>query len=97
MILSLTSPKGISFFLSFFVHLVEPSYAYPLMSFLILAIILQMISLSYENVMVLAGQRLSSKFKRYPMGIVVSTTLVGCLFIGFASNLWLAVVQECVY
>lgn len=97
LILSLTNPKGILFFLSFFVQFVEPGYAHPLISFLILAIILQIISLSYQSLMVLAGKKLSNKFRRYPMVIVVSTTLVGCLFIGFASNLWFAVVQECVY
>ena len=90
LLLSITNPKAILFFLSFFVQFVEPTYAYPLLSFFILAVILQIISFSYQSVMVLAGKRLSIKFKSHPMLIVVSMTLVGCLFIGFAINLWLA-------
>lgn len=90
LLLSLTNPKAILFFLSFFVQFVEPSYPRPFLSFLVLAIILQVISFSYLSVMVFAGKNLSSKFNQYPLLIMVSMSFTGLLFIGFAINLWLA-------
>ncbi|NUG24371.1 leucine efflux protein LeuE, partial [Acinetobacter lactucae] len=53
--ISLLNPKAILFFLSFFVQFVEPDYAYPALSFLILAIILQIISFSYLTALIFSG------------------------------------------
>ena len=90
MLLSLTNPKGILFFLSFFVQFVDPTYSKPLVSFLVLAIILQVLSLCYQSLMVLSGKRLAMRFHQYPWLVVLSMGLVGLLFIGFAVSLWLA-------
>ncbi len=90
LLLSLTNPKAILFFLSFFVQFVEPTYPRPFLSFLILAVILQVISLSYLSVMVFSGKNLSRKFSQSPRLMIASTTFTGLLFIGFAINLWLA-------
>ena len=86
--LSLTNPKAILFFLSFFVQFVEPSYPYPFLSFLILAVILQVISLSYLSLLVVAGKALAVKFTSRPWLVIGSMVGVGLLFIGFAINLW---------
>ncbi|EPG2128725.1 leucine efflux protein LeuE, partial [Acinetobacter baumannii] len=58
--ISLLNPKAILFFLSFFVQFVEPDYAYPALSFLILAVILQIISFSsvhdkFHRTLILSG------------------------------------------
>ncbi len=90
MLLSLTNPKGILFFLSFFVQFVDPAYAHPFLSFFILAIILQILSVSYQSVMVFAGKNLARKFSQSPRLIIVSMSITGFIFIGFAINLWLA-------
>lgn len=90
LLLSLTNPKAILFFLSFFVQFVEPTYPHPFVSFFILAIILQIISFSYLSVMVFSGKTLSRKFSQSPLLIMVSMSLTGLLFVGFAMNLWLA-------
>lgn len=90
MLLSLTNPKAILFFLSFFVQFVDPSYEHPLLSFLLLAVILQCISFAYLSVLAFAGQGLARRFNRYPLLIVLSMILVGLLFIGFAIKLWQA-------
>lgn len=90
MLLSLTNPKAILFFLSFFVQFVNPNYQYPLLSFLVLAIILQGISFAYLSVLAFAGQGLARKFSQYPLLIVTSMSLVGLLFITFAIKLWQA-------
>lgn len=90
MLLSLTNPKAILFFLSFFVQFVDPSYEHPLLSFLLLAVILQCISFAYLSVLAFAGQGLVRRFNRHPVLIVLSMSLVGLLFIGFAIKLWQA-------
>lgn len=90
MLLSLTNPKAILFFLSFFVQFVDPNYPHPLLSFFLLAVILQIISFTYLTVLAFSGQKLSKKFSQHPLLIVVSMTLVGLLFIGFAIKLWQA-------
>ncbi len=90
MLLSLTNPKGILFFLSFFVQFVDPAYAHPFLSFFILAIILQILSVSYQSVMVFAGKNLAHQFSQSPRLIIVSMSITGFIFIGFAINLWLA-------
>ena len=80
----------ILFFLSFFVQFVDPSYEHPLLSFLLLAVILQCISFAYLSVLAFAGQGLARRFNRHPLLIVLSMSLVGLLFIGFAIKLWQA-------
>lgn len=62
--ISLLNPKAILFFLSFFVQFVEPDYAYPALSFLILAIILQIISFSYLTALIFSGIKLSAFLKK---------------------------------
>ncbi|SUD90643.1 leucine efflux protein LeuE [Psychrobacter phenylpyruvicus] len=90
MLLSLTNPKAILFFLSFFVQFVDPSYPHPLLTFLLLAIILQCISFAYLSILAFAGQGLARKFSQHPLLIVSSMSLVGLLFITFAIKLWQA-------
>ena len=90
LLLSLTNPKGILFFLSFFVQFVDPAYPHPFLSFFILAVILQIISVSYQSVMVFSGKNLSRKFSQSPRLIIASMSFTGFIFIGFAINLWMA-------
>lgn len=90
LLLSLTNPKAILFFLSFFVQFVEPTYPNPLLSFLILAIILQLISFLYLNVLIVLGEKLATAFAKQRALASVAMVLVGILFIGFAVNLWMA-------
>lgn len=90
LLLSLTNPKGILFFLSFFVQFVDPVYPHPFLSFFILAVILQIISIGYQSVMVFSGKNLSRKFSQSPKLIISSMTFTGFIFIGFAINLWMA-------
>ena len=90
LLLSLTNPKAILFFLSFFVQFVDPDYPHPFLSFFILAVILQIISLIYQSVMVFSGKNLSRKFSQSPKLIIISMTFTGLIFIGFAINLWMA-------
>ncbi len=88
--LSLTNPKAILFFLSFFVQFVDPHYPNPLVTFLALAIILQFVSFIYLNVLILSGFHLTQFFSRQHGLASISMGVVGLLFIGFAIKLWTA-------
>ncbi|MFV2029125.1 leucine efflux protein LeuE [Neisseria sp. S1] len=90
LLLSLTNPKAILFFLSFFVQFVDPAYPYPALSFLLLALMLQAISFAYLSLLVLSGHRLTTVFRRRHKTSALAMAAVGMLFIGFACNLWLA-------
>ncbi len=88
--LSLTNPKAILFFLSFFVGFVDPNYAYPLLSFFILALILQFFSFSYLMLLVVSGKTLADKFGGKPWLMIIGMLIVGVLFVGFGVNLWVS-------
>lgn len=88
--LSLTNPKAILFFLSFFVGFVNPSYAYPLLSFFILALILQFFSFSYLMLLVVSGKTLADNFGGKPWLMIMGMLIVGVLFVGFGVNLWMS-------
>ena len=72
--LSLTNPKAILFFLTFFV----------------LAVILQIVSFLYLLLLVFSGKKLADVFGSRPLIMTLAMFSVGCLFIGFGVNLWLA-------
>lgn len=88
--LSLTNPKAILFLLSFFVQFVRPDYDKPFLSFFILAVILQIVSFLYLLMLVFSGEKLANIFGSRPLIMTVAMLGVGCLFIGFGVNLWLA-------
>lgn len=86
--LSLTNPKAILFFLSFFVQFVDPDYPYPLLSFLLLAMTLQICSLMYLSILIFGGSRLAKAFRAHYRAGAAAIATIGVLFIGFAVRLW---------
>lgn len=88
--LSLTNPKAILFFLSFFVQFVHPDYPKPFLSFFVLAVILQCVSCLYLLLLVFSGKKLANMFSGRPLVMSLAMLGVGSLFIGFGVNLWLA-------
>jgi leucine efflux protein len=87
MIISLLNPKAIMFFVSFFVQFVDPNYAYPAVSFLILGVIVQVASLLYLSGLIFGGTRLATHFSQRPWLSASGTSLVGFLFVVFAVRL----------
>lgn len=86
--LSLTNPKAILFFLSFFVQFVDLTYSKPYLSFLVLALILQAVSITYLSTLVLMGQRIAHARHLYPKLALLAMGGTGLMFVGFALHLW---------
>ncbi|WP_424212152.1 leucine efflux protein LeuE [Streptomyces sp. BI20] len=84
---SLLNPKAILFLLSFFVQFVDPTYAYPALSFLLLGGLLQAASLLYLSTLIFAGTRLAAAFRRRKALSAGATSAAGVLFLGFAAKL----------
>ena len=87
--LSLTNPKAIFFFVSFFAQFIQPEYAHPTYTFLYLACVLQVVSMTYLTGLIFAGQFFLSFFTRHPHYAAVLWFTVGMLLIGFAGKLLL--------
>lgn len=85
--ISLLNPKAIFFFISFFVQFVDPSYAYPALSFLVLGGIAQLCSFLYLSALIFAGDRLAAAFRSRRRLAAVLNALVGGLFVGFGLRL----------
>ena len=87
--LSLTNPKAIFFFVSFFAQFIQPEYAHPVHTFLYLALVLQIVSMTYLISLICAGQFFLGFFNRHPHYAAALWFLVGSLLIGFAGKLLL--------
>jgi len=85
--ISLLNPKAIFFFISFFVQFVDPGYAYPALSFLVLGTIAQTFSLIYLSTLIFAGDRLAAVFRRRRRLTASLSAAVGLLFVGFGLRL----------
>jgi leucine efflux protein len=87
--LSLTNPKAIFFFVSFFTQFVQPGYAHPVHTFLYLGLVLQVVSMTYLVSLICAGQFFLGFFDQHRRYAAVLWFLVGTLLIGFAAKLLL--------
>jgi leucine efflux protein len=87
LVISLMNPKAILFFISFFIQFVDPGYAYPALSFLVLAVILQIVSALYLTALIFGGNWLAAAFRKRRKAAAAGTAAVGALFIGFALKL----------
>jgi leucine efflux protein len=86
-VISLLNPKAILFFISFFVQFVDPSYATPALSFLILGTVIQIFSLLYLTALIFGGTFLAAQFRRHSRLSAGLTSCVGAVFVGFGAKL----------
>jgi|RhiMetdeSRZDD1v2_1073273.scaffolds.fasta_scaffold351882_2 leucine efflux protein len=87
LVISLLNPKAILFVISFFIQFLDPTYAYPAVSFLVLAVILQICSALYLSALIFGGTYLATQFRRRRRLAAGLTAGVGALFIGFGIRL----------
>ncbi|MEV0979285.1 leucine efflux protein LeuE [Streptomyces sp. NPDC049915] len=90
LVVSLLNPKAILFLISFFVQFVDPHYAYPALSFVVLGALLQTASFLYLSLLIFGGTRLADAFRRRKRLAAGATSAAGALFLGFALKLSLA-------
>jgi leucine efflux protein len=90
LVISLLNPKAILFFVAFFVQFVDPGYAHPALSFLVLGVLATVASAAYLSVLILSGTRLADAFRRRRGLSAGATSAVGAVFLGFALKLSLA-------
>lgn len=87
LVISLFNPKAILFFIAFFVQFVDPEYAYPALSFVILGALAQLASVLYLTALIFGGTKLSAAFRRRKRLSATATSAAGALFLGFAVKL----------
>lgn len=90
LVVSLLNPKAILFFIAFFVQFVDPAYAYPALSFVVLGAFAQIASVLYLSALIFGGTRLAAAFRRRRHLSAGATSAAGALFLGFAAKLSLA-------
>ncbi|MEU5092340.1 leucine efflux protein LeuE [Streptomyces sp. NPDC021356] len=90
LVVSLVNPKAILFFIAFFVQFVDPGYAYPALSFVVLGAFAQLASCLYLSALIFSGTRLAAAFRRRKRLSAWATSAAGALFLGFAVKLSLA-------
>lgn len=90
LVISLLNPKAILFFVAFFVQFVDPGYAYPALSFVVLGVLAQVASVLYLSALIFSGTRLAAAFRRRKRLAAGATSAAGALFLGFAVKLSLA-------
>lgn len=90
LVISLFNPKAILFFIAFFVQFVDPAYAYPAVSFVVLGAFAQVASFLYLTVLIFSGTKLAEAFRRRRLLSAGATSAAGALFLGFAVKLSLA-------
>ncbi|MFV0134037.1 leucine efflux protein LeuE [Streptomyces sp. HMX87] len=90
LVISLVNPKAILFFVAFFVQFVDPGYAYPAQSFVVLGAFAQLASFLYLSALIFTGTRLAAAFRRRRRLSAGATSAAGALFLGFAVKLSLS-------
>ncbi|MFD5453352.1 leucine efflux protein LeuE [Streptomyces sp. NPDC127100] len=90
LVVSLFNPKAILFFVAFFVQFVDPGYAYPALSFVVLGAFAQFFSFLYLSALIFSGTRLAAAFRRRRRLSAGATSAAGALFLGFAVKLSVA-------
>lgn len=90
LVVSLVNPKAILFFVAFFVQFVDPDYRWPALTFLVLGVFCQIVSVLYLSALIFFGARLADAFRRRRGLSAAGTSAVGAVFLGFAAKLALS-------
>lgn len=86
-LLSVTNPKAIIFYVSFFVQFIDIQAGHTGMAYFILAVVLELISLTYLSFLIFFGNYFSRMVGSSTWFKKMGNTLFGLLFLGFAARL----------
>lgn len=87
LVISLLNPKAILFFISFFIQFVDPHFALPALSFVVLGLVCQIGSFLYLTTIIFVGARLAAAFRARRRLAAGMSSGVGAMFIGFSAKL----------
>ena len=87
LVLSLTNPKAILFYVSFFVQFIDVDAASPGIAFFILALTLELVSFTYLSFLIVSGSFVTRYVKTKKKLAKIGNSLIGLVFVGFAARL----------
>jgi leucine efflux protein len=87
LVLSMTNPKAILFYVSFFVQFIDVNAKHTGVSFMILAATLELISFIYMSFLIFSGAFVTRYLKTKKKLAKLGNGLIGLLFVGFAARL----------
>ncbi|MFU0922902.1 leucine efflux protein LeuE [Kluyvera sichuanensis] len=85
--LSLTNPKAILFYVSFFVQFIDVHATTPGLAFFILALTLELVSFTYLSFLIVSGSLVTRYVKTRKKLAKIGNSLIGLVFVGFAARL----------
>lgn len=85
--LSLTNPKAILFYVSFFVQFIDVHAKTPGLAFFILALTLELVSFIYLSFLIVSGSLVTRYVKTRKKLAKIGNSLIGLVFVGFAARL----------
>ena len=85
--LSLTNPKAILFYVSFFVQFIDVNSATPGLAFLILGTTLEAVSFIYLSFLIVSGSLVTRFVGSRKKLVKLGNSLIGLVFVGFAARL----------
>lgn len=90
LLLSLSNPKSILFFVAFFIQFVDHAYIHTSLSFFILGLTVQICSFTYLTFLIFTGRALAMWFYSRQKLVATATAGLGLLFVGFGVSLAIA-------
>ncbi|QSB06286.1 leucine efflux protein LeuE [Natronoglycomyces albus] len=84
---SILNPKSLLFYVALFVQFIDPSYAYPVLSYLVLMVIVLAIDMMYMVSLIFFGDRLARIFRRRRRAAAAGNATVGAALMAFAAVL----------
>lgn len=93
LLLAFSNPNTIIFYLAFFIQFVHPDRAGDVLPFFVLACIVELVSVSYLSLLILAGARLAEIFRQRATLVRLFRYALGLLFLGFGLRLLISGLQ----
>lgn len=87
LVLGLTNPKAILFYVSFFVQFIDVNAPHAGLSFFILATTLEVVSFCYLSFLIVSGAFVTQYIRTKKKLAKVGNSLIGLIFVGFAARL----------